>query len=175
MTTEPLCSYLNALASEERKQTLLKCCGSSRWASQLNECFPFSNDEDLYQAADSIWAKLDRSDFLEAFSHHPQIGADPEVLRQKFQKTHSWSSNEQSGMKQASEECILALAKGNQSYLDRFGYIFIVCATGKSAEEMLELLEDRLSNSSEEELRIAAGEQGKITIIRLNKLIPQEK
>ena len=113
-----------------------------------------------------------RQDYLEAFSHHPQIGADPEKLRKKFKGTHQWASHEQSGMREASEACIQELAQRNREYYDRFGYIFIVCATGKTANEMLSLLKDRLSNTQETELLIAANEQAKITQIRLEKLTP---
>jgi len=120
--------------------------------------------------ADEVWNALGKEDFLEAFTHHPQIGASKEHLRTKFQSTASWSSGEQAGVSQASEDVLDRLVDGNKAYLDRFGYIFIVCATGKSAEEMAELLEQRLPNEPDVELRVAAQEQAKITHIRLEKL-----
>ena len=133
---------------------------------------PFESDEAVLQAADDVWEELGREDYLEAFSHHPKIGADIESLRKKFQSTAAWSSGEQAGVSMADEETLRGLAKGNIDYEARFGYIFIVCATGKSAGEMLALLRARLPNPPDRELAIAAGEQAKITRIRLEKLQP---
>jgi 2-oxo-4-hydroxy-4-carboxy-5-ureidoimidazoline decarboxylase len=149
----------------------MRCCGSTRWARALaHQLDSISDDEALFKTADELWSGLERSDYLEAFTHHPQIGADPAELRRRFASTSDWSAGEQSGMSVASEEVIQRLARGNATYLDKFGYIFIVCATGKSASEMLALLEARLPNQPEQELRIASGEQAKITRIRLEKL-----
>jgi 2-oxo-4-hydroxy-4-carboxy-5-ureidoimidazoline decarboxylase len=135
---------------------------------------PPQDDEALLALADEVWAQMGREDYLEAFTHHPQIGASPEALRARFASTSTWSAGEQAGVQAASEEIIERLAEGNALYLKRFGYIFIVCATGKSAAEMLALLEERLPNEPEEELLIAAAEQAKITKIRLNKLAEEE-
>ncbi|MAA80568.1 MAG: OHCU decarboxylase [Deltaproteobacteria bacterium] len=162
--------YLYSLSQEERRKALLLCCGSTRWVDGMSQAFPFSGDEDLHKKADEVWNSLQKEDFLEAFTHHPQIGASKEHLRKKFQNTASWSSGEQAGVSQASEKILDRLVHGNKAYLDRFGYIFIVCATGKSAKEMVEILEQRLPNEPEIELRIAAREQAKITHIRLEKL-----
>lgn len=162
--------YLHSLSPEERHDAFLRCCGSTRWVQGMCQAFPFSNDEALHQKADEVWNALGKEDFLEAFTHHPQIGASKEHLRTKFQSTASWSSGEQAGLSQASEDVLDRLVDGNKAYLDRFGYIFIVCATGKSAEEMAELLEHRLPNEPDVELRVAAQEQAKITHIRLEKL-----
>ncbi len=123
------------------------------------------------EMADKMWENLEKEDYLEAFSHHPKIGADPDELRRKFKRTHEQSAAEQSGVKSASDETLEELAKQNQIYLDRFGYIFIVCASGKSATEMLEILKGRVNNPEDIELKIAAAEQAKITKIRLEKLI----
>jgi len=162
--------YLHSLSQEDRLQAFLRCCGSTRWANGMCQAFPFSSDEDLHQKADEVWNALEKADFLEAFTHHPQIGASKEHLRKKFQSTATWSSGEQAGVSQASEDILDRLVRGNKAYLDRFGYIFIVCATGKSAKEMAELLEHRLPNEPDIELRVAAQEQAKITHIRLEKL-----
>jgi 2-oxo-4-hydroxy-4-carboxy-5-ureidoimidazoline decarboxylase len=124
----------------------------------------------VYAAADAIWLKLDRADWLEAFTHHPKIG-DMDSLRAKFATTKEWAAGEQSGVNAANEEVLRGLADGNREYEQRFGHIFIVCATGKSAQEMLTLLRARLHNEADKELRIAAGEQAKITRIRLEKLL----
>lgn len=164
--------YLNSLSQKERQEAFLRCCGSTRWVSGMCHAFPFSTDEELHHKADEVWNALNKEDFLEAFTHHPQIGASKEHLRKKFQSTASWSSGEQAGVSKASEDILDRLVHGNKAYLERFGYIFIVCATGKSAKEMVELLEQRLPNEPEIELRIAAQEQAKITHIRLEKLCP---
>jgi 2-oxo-4-hydroxy-4-carboxy-5-ureidoimidazoline decarboxylase len=106
---------------------------------------------------------------LEAFEQHPKIG-DINSLKKQYANTVAWASNEQAGVDAASDEVLQALAKGNDDYERKFGYIFIVCATGKSAGEMLELLQSRLTNDPESEIKIGAEEQNKITKLRLEKL-----
>ena len=123
----------------------------------------------LVATARDEWFGLERSDWFDAFGHHPKIG-DRESLRQRFARTAHLSEREQSGVDGASEEILAKLAEGNREYERRFGYIFIVCASGKSAGEMLELLRTRLPNPPDVEIRIAAGEQAKITELRLMKL-----
>lgn len=161
---------LNALSSDEAVAALMRCCGSTRWATRMAAARPFSSWTQLQGLARWFWWQLDDADWQEAFTHHPQIGADLAELRKKFSSTADWSGNEQAGVAGADEDTILRLAEGNQSYADRFGYIFIVCASGLSAAEMLERLESRLSHTTENEIRIAAGEQAKITALRLDKL-----
>jgi 2-oxo-4-hydroxy-4-carboxy-5-ureidoimidazoline decarboxylase len=124
----------------------------------------------LFEVADRVWSELEPKDYLEAFSHHPQIGADIAELKRKFATTASWSASEQAGAGGAELETLEALRDENRTYFERFGFIFIVCATGKTAAEMLELLRARLPNDPATELRIAAGEQAKITKLRLEKL-----
>ena len=162
--------YLNSLSETDACAAFHRCCGSTRWAQEMTAARPFSSDDALYEQADLCWLRMSKTDILEAFSHHPQIGADRESLRAKFQHTHAWSAQEQAGVSQANEDVLSRLVDGNKAYLARFGYIFIVCATGKSADEMCVLLEARLPNDPDEELEIAAGEQAKITRIRLEKL-----
>ena len=106
---------------------------------------------------------------MEAFSHHPKIG-DLSSLEKKFASTKEWASGEQSNVQTAAKETLIKLAEGNDAYLEKFGYIFIICASGKSADEMLSALETRLQNEHKKELYLAANEQNKITHIRLNKL-----
>jgi OHCU decarboxylase len=113
--------------------------------------------------ATDIWWRLAPTDWLEAFSKHPKIGEKGKVSQ--------WSSEEQSGMNSSAIDTAKSLAALNRTYFDKFGWIFIVCATGKSAEEMLSLLEARLPNRPDDELRIAAAEQNKITLLRLRKLL----
>ena len=160
----------NNLDSDNRFEELLKCCGSTNWANSLNTKFPFSNIDSLMQESDEIWRCISDSDIFEAFTHHPKIG-DIKSLEEKFATTKQWASAEQSGVQQAKQETIEALAKGNEDYVIKFGYIFIVCASGKTADEILALLLNRLPNNAETELKIAAAEQNKITHIRLNKLL----
>lgn len=161
---------LNALERNEAISVFMKCCGSSVWASNMADARPFGTDQDVHDAADALWAEVGREDVLEAFTHHPEIGADVELLRKKFASTAKWSAGEQASVSQASEDTLHALRDGNLAYKAKFSYIFIVCATGKSAEEMLQILEARLPNSPEVEFEIAKGEQAKITHLRLEKL-----
>jgi 2-oxo-4-hydroxy-4-carboxy-5-ureidoimidazoline decarboxylase len=128
---------------------------------------PFGSEATLKQAAREEWFALAEADWLEAFSHHPQIG-DRASLEARFPATHDLSSREQSAVRFARAPVIDELAAANRIYLDRFGFIFIVCATGKSADEMLQLLRDRLGNDRATEMLIAAEEQAKITALRLS-------
>lgn len=157
----------NALSRADAQKQLLRACGASSWASAVTEQRPYATVEELLESARRAWLGMKRSDILEAFSHHPRIGADIEMLRQKFSQTAELSEGEQAGVARASEETLEALRDGNLAYEARYGHIFIVCATGKSAEEMLGLLRARMDNSPERELQIAAAEQAKITELRL--------
>jgi len=146
---------------------LARACGSSRWIDRMVARRPFGSHDALLKAAREEWFALPESDWLEAFSHHPRIG-DRAALELRFPNTYDLSANEQSGVGAAREDVIAALDEGNKTYYERFGFIFIVCATGKSAGEMLTLLRARLSNHRADELRIAAEEQAKITAVRLS-------
>ena len=157
---------VNGAAPEAAREILFRACGSTRWVDRMMQRRPFGNDARLLFAARNEWFGLTEADWLEAFSHHPKIG-DRKSLAARFPATHDLSSQEQARVGGANAEVIAALAEANETYLDRFGFIFIVCATGKSAEEMLSLLRDRLKNDRAPELRIAAEEQAKITTLRL--------
>ncbi len=161
---------INNLEEKLRREELRKCCGSRSWVNKLNAQFPVLDEEDLLEKSDSVWAECVEEDWLEAFTHHPKIG-DVDSLKKKFASTAAWAGNEQSGVNAANDEVIQALAKGNDDYEKKFGFIFIVCATGKSAEEMLALLSERIHNDRDTEIHIAAAEQNKITQLRLKKLI----
>ncbi|MCC6601113.1 MAG: 2-oxo-4-hydroxy-4-carboxy-5-ureidoimidazoline decarboxylase [Crocinitomicaceae bacterium] len=161
---------INSLSVDAAKQALNKCCVSSVWTNEMVAARPFQSAEDMLTKASEIWAGCGEGDWLEAFTGHPKIG-DVESLSKKYSHTKEWAGNEQGGMNNASMEVIQRLADGNKVYEEKFGFIFIVCATGKSAEEMLVLLEERLTNERSVELKIAAKEQEKITIIRLEKLL----
>lgn len=151
-------------------EAFFRCCGSTRWARQMAARAPFSSRAELYGTAAWVWWHLGGRDWREAFTHHPRIGADPAKLREKFAATAAWSEAEQSGVADAGVDVIEALAEANRAYEAKFGYLFIVCATGKRADEMLALCRERLENTPENEIRIAAGEQAKITRLRLEKL-----
>ncbi|MGQ0738957.1 MAG: 2-oxo-4-hydroxy-4-carboxy-5-ureidoimidazoline decarboxylase [Bacteroidota bacterium] len=161
---------LNTISQPQLREELLKCCGSSTWAKMMMAYFPADNLEELLEHAEEMWYECSTDDWKEAFAHHPKIG-DAGSLPEKFASTAAWASGEQSGVNAASEETIETLATGNKNYEAKFGYIFIVCATGKSAEEMLGILRLRLPNSPEEEIKIAAAEQNKITKLRIEKLL----
>ena len=133
---------------------------------------PFISLEDLLARAESVWWSLNQEDWLESFRAHPKIGEQKAAAAQSEQ-AQNWSKQEQSGTEGADSESRAALAKGNQEYEKRFGFIFIVCATGKTSEEMLAILNGRLPNDPETELALAAEEQRKITRLRLEKLITQ--
>jgi 2-oxo-4-hydroxy-4-carboxy-5-ureidoimidazoline decarboxylase len=161
---------LNVSSKDVAEEELTRCCGSSQWVEKMLDRRPFHCVEELFSAADDIWFKLAPKDWLEAFSHHPRIG-DVDSLRAKFATTASWCENEQKGVSQATEDVLHQLAALNDDYFEKYGYIFIVCATGKTADQMLEILKSRMPNNSDDEIKVAAGEQAKITKIRLEKLV----
>ncbi len=164
----------NSLAAFNRMEAgdltalLNRCCGSRRWVRRMAAARPFADWSAITAAADRIWTELAPADWQEAFAHHPMIG-DVEGLRARFAPTATWAQSEQGQVRLATEETLQGLAAGNRAYRERFGYIFIVCATGKSAAEMLSLLQARLRNDPERELIIAAEQQRQITRIRLDK------
>jgi 2-oxo-4-hydroxy-4-carboxy-5-ureidoimidazoline decarboxylase len=162
---------LNAMTDDEAHDAFMRCCGSSRWSDEITRARPFESEAALIEIAERIWWELSRDDWLEAFGAHPRIG-DNDALRAKFASTAAWARREQSGAQVASEDVLNELAMGNRQYEARFGYIFIVCATGKTAEEMLELLRQRLVSDVEAEINLAAAEQMKITLIRLERIAP---
>jgi 2-oxo-4-hydroxy-4-carboxy-5-ureidoimidazoline decarboxylase len=151
---------------ETARDLLARCCGATRWVDAMLARRPFGSDERLLLAAREIWFALDEADWREAFAHHPKIG-DRQALRQRFPPTATLSAREQSGVDGAKDDVLGALEAGNRAYEERFGYIFIVCATGKSADEMLARLEARLPNPPQTEIRVAAEEQARITALRL--------
>ena len=157
---------INAATPEAARAILARACGSSRWVDRMMARRPFGNDAKLLFAARNEWFGLTEADWLEAFSHHPKIG-DRAALAERFPETHDLSAKEQARVGGADANVIDELADANDRYRDRFGFIFIVCATGKTAEEMLQLLRDRLSHDRATELRLAAEEQAKITALRL--------
>lgn len=168
MTENANLAALNALPPQLAEAALLACCGSTRWARRMVIRRPFESLEELLEASGAIWQELAPEDWREAFSRHPKIGDKP---RQASDTERGWSQQEQAAAKLTSELTAATLAEGNRAYENRFGYIFIVCATGKSAEEMLAILQQRLQNDADTELRMAAEEQQKITELRLRKFL----
>ncbi len=152
----------NAADEAVARAGLLRCCASKQWAERVLERRPFHDQATLVLVAESVWWTLEPTDWLEAFSAHLKIGE---------QQRSSWCAQEQSGVDSAPTRILERLAEGNQEYEQRFGWIFLINATGKSAPEMLDLLHTRLENGSAEELRVAAGEQAEITKLRLSKLL----
>jgi len=161
---------LNLLSVKEAESEFLKCCGSRSWALQMAEARPFASFNELTETADRTWWELESGDWLEAFHSHPRIG-ERKAATSTSEQSRNWSAAEQAGVSNAAAQTLQALADLNKEYEDKFGYIFIVCATGKSSDEMLAILRGRLQNNPDEELRIAAAEQAKITELRLKKLV----
>lgn len=161
---------LNAAPAAQAEADLLTCCGSREWARRVAALRPFAGGDALFDAADVVWWALDREDWLQAFRSHPRIGENKAEAGQTGRE-QGWSRGEQSGMDAAADATRRALADGNRAYEKRFGHIYLVCATGKTADELLSMLTQRLDHDPEAELRVAAGEQAKITRLRLQKLL----
>jgi len=155
-------AYLNGLPEDKARAALAKCCGARRWVDELLAARPFPSDAALLAQAARVWWALGREDWLEAFQGHPRIGE---------RTAEEWSRREQAGVDAAGAATRAALARENVAYAERFGYLFLTCATGKTAGELLGELRRRLANDPATELRIAAGEQAKITRLRLEKLV----
>src|ERR1700737_2780972 len=160
----------NSLPSAEAERELLKCCGSKEWARRTIAARPFANFDELSEKAEQIWWSLASPDWLEAFHSHPKIG-EKKAAAPTSDQAKSWSEAEQAAINTAAQETLRELANLNRQYEQRFGYIFIVCAAGKSSDEMLAILHARLENPANQELRNAAAEQAGITQLRLKKLI----
>ena len=160
---------LDDASAAEAGDLLRTCCGSTRWVERMERRRPFGDQAALLSAAAEVWWGLGQDDWREAFAHHPKIG-DRDALERRFATTAHLSAAEQHGVEGARSEVLTALSEANRLYEETFGYIFIVCAHGRSAEEMLALLRDRLSNDPAVEIRVAASEQAAITRLRLNEL-----
>ena len=158
----------NILLREQLIEVLRNCCGSKTWVNRMLPFIPAEDLVELLEDAEEQWWLCNESDWKEAFSQHPKIG---DTLIQKDSTSSEWAIDEQAAVMKSSGNTLEELAAANKKYEEKFGYIFIVCATGKSGEEMLSLLLTRLQNSPEVEIEIAADEQNKITKIRLEKLL----
>jgi 2-oxo-4-hydroxy-4-carboxy-5-ureidoimidazoline decarboxylase len=153
----------NLAAPQAVQQILFECCGSANWVDAMAASKPFRTSDELYETAEKLWWSLNSSDWLEAFAKHPKIG--------ERKGLSAWSSDEQRGMDGAANFVATRLVRKNVEYLEKFGWIFLICATGKSANEMLNELEQRLLCDRDSELRTAAAEQAKITRLRLAKAL----
>jgi len=165
---------LNALSEAELRGELFRCCGSHAWVEGMVQARPYESQLHLRAIADRVWWSLPEAEWRFAFLSHPRIG-DVDALKEKYAKNaDAWEGGEQSGADNASEAIILDLKRGNDDYYQKFGHIFLICATGKSAEEMLSALRERVPNRPNAELLIAAGEQAKISHLRLAKLVAEK-
>jgi 2-oxo-4-hydroxy-4-carboxy-5-ureidoimidazoline decarboxylase len=158
----------NRLPVENAVKEILPCCGSKAWASGMAVRRPFQDVTTLLAASDETWSNLTAVDWMEAFHSHPRIGQSHAAQSASAQSA-TWSAQEQRNVAAAGDAVMIALAEANQEYEQRFRHIFIVCATGKSAPEILEILRRRLQNDERTELLEAAEQQCQITRIRLTK------
>jgi len=165
----PDVSAFDALPDHEAAMLLETCCGASAWVHGMVVRRPFGTLHVMLGTAEEVWWSLGPDDWREAFDHHPRIGEQSAAAPQAA-VAHAWSADEQRGAAASSDAARQALAEANREYEQKFGHIYLVCATGKSAEEMLNLLRARLSNDAATELRVAALEQAKITRLRVEKL-----
>jgi OHCU decarboxylase len=185
-----LLDRLNGLPAAEAEAQFLSCCGSSEWARRMTAARPFRDASSLAETADRTWRQLSPEDWREAFAAHPAIGGSEKgtdlfsatsAKTKKNAKTNlspfsrsPFSRQEQSGTRGADSNTLAELADLNRRYAERFGHVFLVCATGRTAAEMLAIGRERFGNDPETELAIAAEEQRKITRLRLEKLLGTE-
>jgi len=163
---------LNSLSPERAREVLRSCCGATRWVDEMIVRRPFASVDGVLRAADDVWASLGPEDWHEAFAHHPRIGEQRSAAAQDA-RAATWSAGEQAGVTSAHGSVQDELASVNQAYEERFGHVYIVCATGKSAGELLAIARERLGKAPDVELRIAAEEQRKITRLRLQRLFTE--
>ena len=161
---------LNRLSEEDASTAFEQCCGAAEWVERMVYSRPYESLSEVLETSDTTWEECDVDDYEEAFTHHPRIG-DVESLVKKYANTRAWASGEQKGVDGADRAVLEKLVNGNKAYEEKFGHLFIVSATGKSAAEMLAMLEGRMNNVPKDEVLIAAAEQNKITHLRLKKLL----
>jgi 2-oxo-4-hydroxy-4-carboxy-5-ureidoimidazoline decarboxylase len=164
-------SAWNGADRQAALDAMLACCGARRWAEAIVALRPIGSVLELSAAADRIWNTMEETDWMQAFACHPRIGE--RKAAHASQKSVAWSRQEQSSASGAAERVLAELAAGNALYEQRFGFTYIVCATGKSAEEMLAILNRRLASDRAAELREAAEQQRQITQIRLGKWLAE--
>ena len=165
-------AQLDELPDEAAAGLLRACCGASRWVERMVARRPYHTRAALLDAADAAWSAMGADDWREAFAHHPRIGERAAAAAQDA-RAQGWSAAEQAGASAAPPTTQAQLAEANREYEDRFGHIYIVCASGRSAEELLAIARARLQNAPDVEIRVAAAEQHAITRLRLTKLLPE--
>ena len=165
-------SEINSLSNEALTELLSQCCAAQNWVNKMVSGVPYQDADDMKNQAVNYWQQMGEDDWMEAFLAHPMIG-DVKSLREKYANTLSMASNEQASTREAADHVLKQLACYNQKYLEKFGFIFIVFASNKTAEQMLDLLLKRIHNSRDVELKNAADEQLKITLLRIEKLFAQ--
>jgi 2-oxo-4-hydroxy-4-carboxy-5-ureidoimidazoline decarboxylase len=163
-------SGFNKMPEADAASYISRCCGAKRWVEEMVALRPFESIMDLMSQAECVWQQLERPDWLEAFAQHAKIG-DINSLKAKYGQTKDWAKGEQANVDLNATDVLEELAKLNQEYENRFGYMFIVCATGKTALEMLNILKSRINNDPDKEILLASREQNKITLLRLEKLL----
>ncbi len=158
----------NALPSGEAAVEILSCCGSRAWAANMAARRPFADQQNLFQAADECWQNLPEADWLEAFRSHPRIG-EQHAQKKTTAVSAAWSRSEQGQMQEADAAILMRMREGHREYEERFGRIFIVCASGRQPAELLRILESRLANDPAQELLESAAQQQQIMQLRLRK------
>ena len=170
----PSAAELDAMTAVQAAEQLRSCCGASRWVAAMVSRRPFETPEAVLSAAGTLWRGLSPADWEEAFRHHPRIGDQRRTAIQTA-RGHAWSAVEQAGVGHADDDVRQMLTAMNEDYERRFGFVYIVNATGKSADEMLLLARQRMTNSPEAELRIAASEHEQIMMHRLGRLLDDDR
>jgi len=168
MNDDAIIPWVNALQTKDAVDEFKKVCGSSSWCESMIRRRPFVDAASIHHAADQVFLSLMPSDWQDAFSHHPKIG-DIHSLKMRFAGNDKWSQDEQAAAASTDESTILELANENANYETKFGFIFIICASGKSANEVLSAVRERIRHDPEQEMKIAAQEQIKITHLRIDK------
>ncbi|AOW78775.1 OHCU decarboxylase [Colwellia sp. PAMC 20917] len=163
---------LNALQPQAAHLAFMQCCTANTWVNRMVAAVPYNNLAALSAHADVSWKNLTEADYLQAFEGHPKIG-DVSSLREKYRSTEKIAAGEQSGVNTATEQALSELKRLNDDYQEKFGFIFIVCATGKTATQMLDILVKRYANNRAEEIINAAEEQRKILQLRIEKMIAE--
>jgi len=169
----PRVSEFDDLPAAPAAELLRPCCGASRWVAEMVARRPFGTLGELLAASDEVWWSLAPADWREAFAHHPRIGERSAAVAQDARGA-AWSAGEQARVDDASHDVRAELAEANRAYEARFGHIYVVCAAGRSADELLSVARARLDNDAETELRVAAEEQRRITRLRLEKLFTED-
>jgi len=162
----------NTLPPEQAALEILPCCGSNSWARQMAALRPIEDEDSLLAVSDKTWRSLTEADWMEAFAHHPRIGHSVAPSTAPA-RSAQWSSEEQQKVGVAGDNVLAALVEGNRAYEQRFGRIFIVCAAGKSAHTILDILRRRLRNDEQTELQESAEQQRQIASLRLKKWISE--